>query len=166
LNIKFLTDISAIKNYIHKEKLKEYDYFCLLSVKINKTRINIGHQHDRWMELKEALRVQTHAELPLRMLFGKLLLSTVCKNIYSLVKRFFFSFTNYNKVQRYNSVENFQCIKIKTLYTDSSQKYLHNSNFPYIYHNTTIFQKIILKSIHIVQRYNSVDFGDYFERFF
>ena len=24
-----------------------------------KTRINIGHQHDRWMELKEALRVQT-----------------------------------------------------------------------------------------------------------
>jgi hypothetical protein len=44
---------------------------------------------------------------------------------------------------------NFQCIKIKTLYTDSSQKYLHNSNFPYIYHNTTIFQKIILKSIHI-----------------
>jgi hypothetical protein len=22
----------------------------------NKTRINIGHQHDRWMELKEALR--------------------------------------------------------------------------------------------------------------
>jgi hypothetical protein len=25
----------------------------------NKTRINIGHQHDRWMELKEALRVQT-----------------------------------------------------------------------------------------------------------
>jgi hypothetical protein len=27
-----------------------------------KTRINIGCQHDRWMELKEALRVQTHAE--------------------------------------------------------------------------------------------------------
>jgi len=25
----------------------------------NKTRINIGHQHDRWMELKDALRVQT-----------------------------------------------------------------------------------------------------------
>ena len=25
----------------------------------NKTRINIGHQHDRWMELKEELRVQT-----------------------------------------------------------------------------------------------------------
>jgi hypothetical protein len=22
-----------------------------------KTRINIGHQHDRWMDLKEALRV-------------------------------------------------------------------------------------------------------------
>jgi hypothetical protein len=28
----------------------------------NKTRINIG-QHDRWMELKEALRVQTPAEV-------------------------------------------------------------------------------------------------------
>jgi hypothetical protein len=33
----------------------------------NKTRINIGHQHVYWMELKEALRVQTHAEVPLRM---------------------------------------------------------------------------------------------------
>jgi len=29
----------------------------------NKTRINIGNQHDRWMELKELLRVQTHAEV-------------------------------------------------------------------------------------------------------
>ena len=29
----------------------------------NKTRINISHQHDRWMKLKEALRVQTHAEM-------------------------------------------------------------------------------------------------------
>ena len=28
-------------------------------VNYNKTRINIGHQHDRWMEL---FRVQTHAE--------------------------------------------------------------------------------------------------------
>ena len=28
----------------------------------NTTRINIGHQHDGWMEFKEALRVQTHAE--------------------------------------------------------------------------------------------------------
>ena len=36
----------------------------------NKTKINIGHQHDRWMELNEALRVQAHAEVPLRMLFG------------------------------------------------------------------------------------------------
>ena len=33
----------------------------------NKTRINIGHQQDLWMKLKEALRVQTHAEVPLRM---------------------------------------------------------------------------------------------------
>ena len=29
----------------------------------NKTRIIIGHQHDRWMKLKEALRVQTHSEV-------------------------------------------------------------------------------------------------------
>ena len=29
----------------------------------NKTRINKGHQHDRWMELKEVVRVQTHAEM-------------------------------------------------------------------------------------------------------
>ena len=28
----------------------------------NKTRINIGHQHDRRMELKVALRVQTHED--------------------------------------------------------------------------------------------------------
>jgi len=37
----------------------------------NQTRINLSHQHDCWMELKRALRVQTHAEvvrkLPLRM---------------------------------------------------------------------------------------------------
>ena len=26
-------------------------------------KINIGHQHDRWMELKEALRVETNAEV-------------------------------------------------------------------------------------------------------
>jgi hypothetical protein len=31
--------------------------------KYNKTRINIGDQHDRWIELKEMLRVQTHAEV-------------------------------------------------------------------------------------------------------
>jgi len=29
----------------------------------NKTRINIGHQNDGWMELKETLRVQTHPEV-------------------------------------------------------------------------------------------------------
>ena len=28
-----------------------------------KKKINIGHQHDSWMELREALRVQTHAEV-------------------------------------------------------------------------------------------------------
>ena len=29
----------------------------------NKTRNNAGHQHHRWMELKEAMKVQTHAEV-------------------------------------------------------------------------------------------------------
>jgi hypothetical protein len=29
----------------------------------NKTRINIGPQHNHWTELKEALRVQTHTEV-------------------------------------------------------------------------------------------------------
>ena len=29
----------------------------------NKTRFNTDHQHDRWMELKEELRVQIHAEV-------------------------------------------------------------------------------------------------------
>ena len=29
----------------------------------NKAKINIGHQHDHWMELKKTLRVQTHAEV-------------------------------------------------------------------------------------------------------
>ena len=32
-------------------------------VNYNKTRINIGPQHNCWMELKEALRVQTHTEV-------------------------------------------------------------------------------------------------------
>jgi hypothetical protein len=32
-------------------------------VNYNKTRINIGHQHNLWMVLEEALRVQTHAEV-------------------------------------------------------------------------------------------------------
>ena len=37
----------------------------------NKTRINIGHQHGSWMELKEAMRVQTHTEVSLRVYLGK-----------------------------------------------------------------------------------------------
>ena len=28
-----------------------------------KTRINIGKEHDRWMELKTALRLQSHADV-------------------------------------------------------------------------------------------------------
>jgi hypothetical protein len=44
---RILTDSSRKRN--RTEVLGNY----------NKTRINIGHQHDRWMELKEALRVQT-----------------------------------------------------------------------------------------------------------
>ena len=56
---KILTDSARKRN--RKEVLAYY----------NKTWINIGHQHDRWMELKaEALRVQTHVEVPLHMQFG------------------------------------------------------------------------------------------------
>ena len=29
----------------------------------NETKITISHQYDRWMELKETLRVQTHSEV-------------------------------------------------------------------------------------------------------
>ena len=31
--------------------------------KYNKAKVNIGHQHDHWMELNEALRAQTHVEM-------------------------------------------------------------------------------------------------------
>jgi hypothetical protein len=44
---RILTD--SARKRIRKEVLANYD----------KTRIIIGHQHDRWIELKEALRVQT-----------------------------------------------------------------------------------------------------------
>ena len=47
---RILTD--SARKRIWKEVLANY----------NKTRINIGHLHDHWMELKEALRVQNHAE--------------------------------------------------------------------------------------------------------
>jgi hypothetical protein len=43
---RILTDSDRKRN--RKEVLANY----------SKTRINIGHQHDRWVELKEALRVQ------------------------------------------------------------------------------------------------------------
>jgi len=46
-----LTDSAGKRN--RKDALANY----------NNTRINIGHQNDRWMELKEAFRVQTHAEV-------------------------------------------------------------------------------------------------------
>jgi hypothetical protein len=49
---RILTDSARKRN--RKEVLASY----------NKTRINIGHQHDRWIELKEALRVD---EVPLHM---------------------------------------------------------------------------------------------------
>ena len=50
---RILTDSARKRN--RKEILENY----------NKTRINIGHQlqHDRWMELNETLRVQTHAKV-------------------------------------------------------------------------------------------------------
>jgi len=43
-----------------KEVLANYD----------KTRINIGPQHAHWVEFKEALKVQTHANVPFRLYFG------------------------------------------------------------------------------------------------
>ena len=36
----------------------------------NKTKNNIGHQHDRWLEFQDVLIVQTHAKVPLRTYFG------------------------------------------------------------------------------------------------
>ena len=48
---RMLTDSARKRN--RKEVLANY----------NKTRINIGPQHNHWMELKEALRVQTHTEV-------------------------------------------------------------------------------------------------------
>jgi len=54
-HMRILTDSARKRN--RKNVLANY----------NKTRINIGHQHDCWMELKEVLRVQTHAEVPLHM---------------------------------------------------------------------------------------------------
>jgi hypothetical protein len=53
--MRILTDFARKRN--GKEFLVNY----------NKTRINIGHLRDHWMELKEALRDQTHAEVPLCM---------------------------------------------------------------------------------------------------
>ena len=51
--MRILTDSATVGKRNRKEVLTNY----------NKKRINIGHQHDRWMELKEALRVQTYVEV-------------------------------------------------------------------------------------------------------
>jgi len=48
--MRILTDSAKKRN--RKEVLANY----------NKTRINIGHQHDRWMELKEVLRVNIYPQ--------------------------------------------------------------------------------------------------------
>ena len=53
---RFLTDSDRKRN--RKEVLARY----------NKTKINIGHQHGRWIKLREALRVQTHAEVAKKLL--------------------------------------------------------------------------------------------------
>jgi hypothetical protein len=45
----------------------------------NKTRINIGHQHDRWVKLKEAFRVQIQAEVQTSGPFVFLLFSNKIK---------------------------------------------------------------------------------------
>jgi len=46
-----------LTDYVRKPNRKE------VLANYNKTRINIGHQYNRWMELTVALRVQTHAEV-------------------------------------------------------------------------------------------------------
>ena len=33
------------------------------NARINKSRISVGDQYDRWLSLKEELNVQTHAEI-------------------------------------------------------------------------------------------------------
>jgi hypothetical protein len=33
------------------------------SAKYNKTRVSIGDEYDRWTELKDVLRIKTHAEV-------------------------------------------------------------------------------------------------------
>jgi len=53
--IRILSDSARKRN--RKEVLGNY----------NKTRINIGHQHDRWMELKEALSTEVSTSVQLRM---------------------------------------------------------------------------------------------------
>ena len=53
---RFLTDSDRKRN--RKDVLARY----------NKTKINIGHQHGRWIKLREALRVQTHAEVAEKLL--------------------------------------------------------------------------------------------------
>jgi hypothetical protein len=50
-HMRILSDSARKRN--RKEVLANY----------NKTIINIDYQHDSWMELKEALRVQIHAEV-------------------------------------------------------------------------------------------------------
>ena len=51
------------KKYLPTRSYEKFSWFCY---NYNKARINIGNQHDHWMELKEASRVQTDAEVTLR----------------------------------------------------------------------------------------------------
>jgi hypothetical protein len=51
------------KKYLPTRPYKKFSWFCY---NYNKARINIGNQHDYLMELKEASRVQTDAEVALR----------------------------------------------------------------------------------------------------
>ena len=44
-----------------------------VSSKWNKCRIYVGDQLDRWNELKEVLRIQTHAEVAKSMFFPSFL---------------------------------------------------------------------------------------------
>jgi hypothetical protein len=51
----------AVKGYRHAYFIAIYSYDPLWD--FLKARINKGHQPGRWMELKDELRVQTHAEV-------------------------------------------------------------------------------------------------------
>ena len=49
------------------------------NARINKSRIYLGDQYDRWLSLKEELNVQTHAEV------AKVLLDRILHDLYKFI---------------------------------------------------------------------------------